>query len=79
MSSSQGEKVCQEAEVVGSIRPHPQTMRDVDLKVSISFSNKQVRGGCERPAWGTWVGGDKARLRGVGGKEVENGCADTPG
>lgn len=27
-----------------------QTMRDVDFKVSASGSNKQVRGGCERPA-----------------------------
>lgn len=77
VSSSHGEKMCQEVEVVGSIRPHPQTMRDVDLKVSTSFSNKQVRG----PALGTWgVGrGDKARLREVEGKEVGNGCADTPG
>lgn len=52
-SSSQREKVCQEVEAASSIRPHPQTMRDVDLKASISFSNKQVRGGCEGPAWGT--------------------------
>ena len=52
LSSSQGKKGCQEEEVVGSARPHPQAMWDVELKVSTRFSNKKVRGGRQRPAPG---------------------------
>lgn len=49
---AKGEKVCQEEEVVGPVRPRPQTAWDVDLKVSTRFSNKKVRDGRERPALG---------------------------
>jgi len=56
VSGSQGEKVCQEEEVVGSLGSRPQTMWDVELKASTRFSNKKVRGGCERPAPGAWRG-----------------------
>lgn len=55
-SGSQGKKVCQEEEAVGSISSRPQTMGDVELKVSTGFSNKEVRGGRERPASGAWRG-----------------------
>ena len=56
VSGSQGEKVCQEEEVVCSLGSYPQTMWDVELKASTRFSNKKVRGGCERPAPGAWRG-----------------------
>ena len=68
LSSSQGQKVCQEEEVVGDAGPPPQTTWDVELKVSIRFSNQEVRGGRAGPASGAW--GPRARLREVGGEEV---------
>lgn len=37
-------------------RSRPQTMWDVELNASTRFSNKEVRGGCERPAPGAWRG-----------------------
>lgn len=64
VSSSQGEKVCQEEEVVGSLGSCPQTMWDVELKASTRFSNKEVRGGCERPAPGAWR--DQSQTEGGG-------------
>lgn len=39
-----------------SISSRPQTVGDVELKVSTGFSNKEVRGGPERPASGAWRG-----------------------
>ena len=78
VSGSQGEKVCQEEEVVGSLGSRPQTMWDVELKASTRFSNKKVRGGLLLFLY-LGPGGAEARLREVGGEEVRNACADTPG
>ena len=69
--------MCQKEEVVGRVRPCPQTMWHVEFKVSTRFSNKEVRGGCERLASRVWWA--KARLREVGGEEVGKASADTPG
>lgn len=53
VSSSQGEKVSGRGSGQQP-RLRPQTMWDVELKASTRFSNKEVRGGCERLAPGAW-------------------------